>query len=135
MRSASARLGVAFPLRAVACPTAPSKGCHGPLNPAAVSMALKDAAVREALWGKTPTALDTNHPFYRALTAITGLTRGRAGAALRPAVPSGRSRVTGRRSATSPYAPGVLAFSRILNDRGLVVVANADNASDRALRA
>jgi glycosidase len=108
------------------------QGLHGPLDPAAVPMALKDAAVREALWGKTPAALDTNHPFYRALTAITAL-RG-----AEPALRYGRQYIRplsgdGQTFGVSPYAPGVLAFSRILNDRELVVVANADNASDHAL--
>ena len=107
------------------------QGLHGPLN-AAVPMSLSDAAVREALWGKPPTAFDTSHPFYRALTAITALRTNE------PALRYGRQYFRpisgdGQTFGISPYAPGVLAFSRILNDREIVVVANADNGSQHAL--
>jgi glycosidase len=108
------------------------QGLHGPLDPNAVPMALKDAAVREALWGKTPTAFDTTHPFYRALSALTTLRTSE------PALRYGRQYFRpvsgdGHTFGVSPYAPGVIAFSRILNDREVVVVANADSSSDHAL--
>jgi glycosidase len=108
------------------------QGLHGPLDPSAVPLALRDAAVREALWGKTPTAFDTTHPFYRSLTTLTTLR------ASEPAMRYGRQYFRpisgdGHSFGVSPYAPGVLAFSRILNDREIVVVANADPASDHAV--
>jgi glycosidase len=108
------------------------QGLHGPLDPNAVPIALKDAAVREALWGKTPTAFDTTHPFYRALATLTALR------ANEPALRYGRQYFRplsgdGHTFGVSPYAPGVIAFSRILNDREIVIVANADPNSDHAL--
>jgi glycosidase len=83
-----------------------------------------DAAVREALWGKGPTAFDTNHAFYRAIAELSGVR------AAEPALRYGRQYFRpisgdGGHFGVSATAPGVLAFSRILNDREVVVVANA----------
>ena len=83
-----------------------------------------DRHVREALWGK-PGAFDTDHRFYRAirrLSAIradeTALRYGRL--YFRPI--SG----DGTHFGPSMFAPGVMAFSRILNNREIVVVANVN---------
>jgi glycosidase len=108
------------------------QGLHGPLDPNAVPTGLKDAAVREALWGKMPAPFDTSHPFYRALAALNGLR------ANEPALRYGRQYFRpisgdGQTFGISPYAPGVLAFSRILNDREIAIVANADSSSGHAL--
>jgi glycosidase len=81
-------------------------------------------AVREALWGK-PGAFDRNHPFYRAI---------RQAAAVRqrqPALRYGRQYFRplsgdGQHFGPSPYAGGVLAFSRILQDQEVLVVANTN---------
>jgi glycosidase len=84
-----------------------------------------DAAVREALWGKPGGGFDTSAPFYRAIQAISAVRR------QQPALRYGRQYIRpisgdGRSFGISPYAPGVLAFSRILNDQEVVIVANAD---------
>ena len=109
------------------------QGLHGPPNPAAVPSSLSDSAIREALWGKTPAAFDTSHPFYKALAAIAAVR------ASEPALRYGREYFRpisgdGQRFGISPYAPGILAFSRILNDRELLVVANADTANGHSVQ-
>jgi glycosidase len=81
-------------------------------------------AVREALWGKSG-AFDETDPFYLALR---DLARVRAG---NPALRYGRQYfrpVSGdrRNFGLSNFAPGVLAFSRILSETESVIVANND---------
>lgn len=87
-----------------------------------------DQFVREALWGK-PGAFDINHPFYKA---IKGLSKIRDA---EPALRYGRLYFRpisgdGCHFGASPFAPGVLAFSRILNDREVLVVANTNTQGD-----
>ncbi len=84
-----------------------------------------DPAVREALWGKQPNGFDTGHPFSQALQALATVR------SQQPALRYGRQYFRpisgdGRAFGVSPFSPGVLAFSRILNDQEVVVVANAD---------
>lgn len=81
-------------------------------------------AVREALWGK-PNAFDRNSVFYRAIARL---------AALRVAIPALRygryyfrpTSSDGSHFGVSTTAPGVLAFSRVLNDQEVLIVANAE---------
>src|SRR5262245_28890583 len=84
-------------------------------------------AVREALWGKFG-AFDETSPFYLALRDIA---RVRAG---NPALRYGRQYfrpVSGDRGnfGLSNFAPGVLAFSRILSESESVVTVNTDTAA------
>jgi Alpha amylase, catalytic domain len=83
-----------------------------------------DQAVREALWGR-PSAFDETDPFFVALRNIaavraqnTALRYGRQ--YFRPV--SGDRKTFGQ----STFAPGVLVFSRILNESETVIVANTD---------
>ncbi|NVM22014.1 MAG: alpha-amylase [Desulfobacterales bacterium] len=90
------------------------QGLHGAGN--------SDQDVREALWGK-PNAFDTNNPFYRAIQEITAVY------ASQPALRYGRQFFraisgNGTEFGISTTAPGIVAFSRILNDMEVVVVAN-----------
>jgi len=83
-----------------------------------------DQSVREALWGK-PNAFDTEHPFYKSIRELSEI-RDR-----QPPLRYGRLYFRpisgdGVHFGASTLAPGVLAFSRILNDREVVVVANAN---------
>nr|WP_303652918.1 alpha-amylase family glycosyl hydrolase [Paludisphaera mucosa] len=83
-----------------------------------------DRFVREALWGK-PGAFDPRHPLYQAIRRLSEVREAE------PALRYGRLYFRpisgdGVRFGASPFAPGVLAFSRILNDREVVVVVNAD---------
>lgn len=82
-----------------------------------------DAAVREALWGKGANAFDPLHPFY---AAIQQLSRVRAE---QPALRYGRQYFRpisgdGVTFGISSFSPGVIAFSRILHDQEVLVVAN-----------
>ncbi|WP_025413088.1 alpha-amylase family glycosyl hydrolase [Gemmatirosa kalamazoonensis] len=86
-----------------------------------------DQNVREALWGK-PGAFDPAHPLARALRALSDLRR------RTPALRYGRFYFRpvsgdGVHFGVSPFRAGVLAFSRILGDREVLVVANT-SASD-----
>ena len=86
-----------------------------------------DQNVREALWGK-PNAFDSAHPFYQALQRIHRVR------SEQPALRYGRFYFrplsgNGVQFGVSPYAGGVLAFSRILNDQEVVVVANTSSAA------
>jgi glycosidase len=86
----------------------------------------KDQFVREALWGK-PNAFDRTHPFYRAIQQLSVVR------AQQPELRYGRlyfRPLSGDHVhfGASGLAPGVLAFSRILNSREVVVVANANTS-------
>ncbi|MDR3619882.1 MAG: alpha-amylase family glycosyl hydrolase [Paludisphaera borealis] len=86
-----------------------------------------DQNVREALWGK-PNAFDVAHPFYKAFQNLSAIRDSQ------PPLRYGRLYFRpisgdGVHFGASPFAPGVLAFSRILNNQEVVVVANADARS------
>jgi glycosidase len=90
-----------------------------------------DEAVREALWGK-PGAFDPAHPFYAAVRSLSELR------ASIPALRYGRQYFRplsgdGSTFGLSEQSPGVLAFSRILHDQEVVVVANTHTASGVSL--
>ena len=81
-------------------------------------------AVREALWGK-PNAFSREHPFYQAVRQVSAIRENQ------PALRYGRQYFrpisgNGAQFGMSTFAPGVLAFSRILGDDEVVVVANTD---------
>jgi len=84
-------------------------------------------AVREALWGK-PGAFDETDPFYIALRDIAHVRAGN------PALRYGRQYfrpISGDRQnfGVSTFAPGVLAFSRILSESESVVVVNTNTVA------
>ncbi|MDX2154486.1 MAG: alpha-amylase family glycosyl hydrolase [Bryobacteraceae bacterium] len=83
-----------------------------------------DRAVREALWGK-PGGFDRTHVFYAAIRSLTETRRREA------ALRFGRQYfrpVSGNQVnfGVSPFPKGVLAVSRILNEREVVFVANSN---------
>jgi glycosidase len=83
-----------------------------------------DEAVREAIWGR-PGGFDENNFFYKEFRKMA-LVR-----VNRPSLRYGRfyfRPISGNSHdfAISSLQPGVLAFSRILNDEETVIVANAD---------
>jgi hypothetical protein len=83
--------------------------------------------VREALWGE-PSAFDEAHPFYRAIRAIAQVR------ASQPALRYGRQYFrelsgNGRDFSISPFTPGVIGFSRILNAQEVLIVANTAEQS------
>jgi glycosidase len=89
-----------------------------------------DELVREALWGKIPNPplpFDQTNKFY---VAIRDIARVRA---TQPALRYGRQYFRpisgdGATFSISSFAPGVVAFSRILNDEEVVVVINTASA-------
>jgi len=84
-----------------------------------------DQCVREALWGKKPQAFDADHPFYVGIQRITQLRNEQ------PALRYGRFYFrpvsgNGVQFGVSTFVGGVLAFSRVLNDQEVVIVANTN---------
>jgi glycosidase len=86
-----------------------------------------DAAVREALWGMSG-AFEESGPFYLALRDIARVRA--ANATLRYGRQYFRP-ISGDRKtfSFSTFTPGVLAFSRILNESEALIVANTDTES------
>jgi glycosidase len=90
------------------------QGLHG--------MGDSDQNVREALWGKTG-AFDTDNPFYKAIQRIANIRKEHR------ALQYGRQYFreisgNGVDFGISTTIPGVLAFSRILNDAEVLVIVN-----------
>lgn len=89
-----------------------------------------DPAVREALWGGP--GFNQSSPFYQDIQQIAKV-RG-----ARPALRYGRFYFRpisgdGQTFGVSPYPQGVVAFSRILNDAEVIVVANTNSGQDQSL--
>ena len=85
-------------------------------------------AVREALWGK-PDAFEQNSVFYQAIAKLAALRHAS------PVLRYGRYYFRpishdGSLFGISTTAPGVLAFSRMLSDQEVVVVANTDTQAE-----
>jgi glycosidase len=87
--------------------------------------------VREALWGK-PGAFDSGHAFFRMLRRLSDLRQAQ------PALRYGRQYFRpisgdGTHFGLSEFQGGVLAFSRILNDQEVLVVANTSTTQGQSL--
>lgn len=114
-------LGCLFSLQGIPCVYYGSEqGLHGAGG--------SDQSVREALWGKS-NAFDIRNRFFIALRDIAAT---RAGY---PALRYGRQyfrQISGNGSdfGISASTAGVMAFSRILNDSEIVVVANTSTEND-----
>jgi len=106
-------LGALFALQGIPCLYyGTEQGLHGNGD--------SDGFVREALWGKTG-GFDPAHPFYIAIEQLGGIR------AAQPALRYGRQyfrQISGNRRdfAVSSFSPGILAFSRILNDQEVLVL-------------
>jgi glycosidase len=86
-----------------------------------------DSMVREALWGK-PNPFDVTHPLCQAFQKILKVRNEQ------PALRYGRQYFRplsgdGSNFGLSPFPAGIIAFSRVLNDQELVVVANTNTQS------
>lgn len=87
-----------------------------------------DAAVRESLWGKV-SAFDRAGTIYAAISALAALR------AQHPSLRYGRQYFrplsgNGVTFGVSAYAPGVLAWSRLLNEEEVVIIANTSVTED-----
>ncbi len=115
-------LGCLFALQGIPCLYyGTEQGLHGDGTDLKVEA---DWAVREALWGKEQ-AFNQDAPFYKEIQRIA-LARSK-----QPALRYGRQYfrpISGdhHQFAISTSPSGILAFSRILNDEEVVVVANTD---------
>lgn len=88
-----------------------------------------DWCVREALWGKSGGGFDRSHRFYKAIQELSRIR------AEQPALRYGRLYFRqlsgdGIHFGISPFAPGVLAFSRILNDQEVLVLVNTSTQDE-----
>lgn len=107
--------GCLFALQGIPCLYyGTEQGLHGRGN--------TDLAVREALWGK-PHAFDHQQRLYRVIQQLAAVR------ARQPALRYGRQYFRplsgdGVHFGVSTFAPGVLVFSRILNEQEVVVAAN-----------
>lgn len=110
-------LGCLFALQGIPCLYyGTEQGLHGLGN--------RCECVREALWGK-PNAFDPTHPFYKAIQALSQCRQ------QEPALRYGRQYFRpvsgdGIHFGISTTAHGIIAFSRILHDREVLVVANTN---------
>jgi glycosidase len=90
-----------------------------------------DVFVREALWGK-PNAFAADHPFYSRISELARLRTET------PALRYGRQYFrlvsgNGHDFGLSTFTGGVLAFSRILNETEVLVVANTSTTAEQHL--
>lgn len=112
-------LGALFALQGIPCLYyGTEQGLHGGGD--------SDGYVREALWGKS-SAFDTAHPFYVAIRQIAGVRN------TQPALRYGRQyfrQISGNQHdfAVSTFSPGVIAFSRILNDQEVLIIGNTSDS-------
>jgi glycosidase len=123
-------LGCIFSLQGIPCLY---YGTEQGLNGSKDQIHTDDSMVREALWGRTdpagrPNGFDLRHPLYRAVQQIARVRADQS------ALRYGRQyfrQVSGNRTefGISPFPSGVLAFSRILNDQEVVVVANTNTTN------
>lgn len=111
-------LGLLFTLQGIPCVYyGTEQGLHGAGN--------RPEAVREALWGKPAPAFDRDNRFYTDIRRLAEHRRHE------PALRYGRQYFRpvsgdGVHFGVSPFPGGVLAFSRILFNREVVVVANTN---------
>jgi glycosidase len=124
----SLALGLLFTLQGIPCVYyGTEQGLQGTVDPAGNADLNALESAREALWGKTPTAFDPGHPVYGAIQALAQLRRNE------PPLAYGRlyfREVSGNGLdfGDSFGRGGVVAFSRILVDREVLVVANTGRA-------
>jgi len=119
-------LALLFSLQGIPCVYyGTEQGLSGTVNPDGTPDLSANESVREALWGKTPVAFDGSHPKYQIIKALAAL-RGNE-----PALSYGRlyfREVSGNGTdfGHSSGNGGIVAFSRILVDREILVVANTN---------
>ena len=117
-------LAILFSLQDIPCIYyGTEEGLTGTLTPTGVP-----ECVREALWGKTPVAFDSTDPFYIQIVKLGGLrntdTTLRYGRLYFREV-SGNGQDFGQ----SAGIGGILAFSRILYDREVLIAANTSTTN------
>jgi len=118
-------LAVLFGLQGIPCVySGTEQGLRGAVDAHGNPDLTSPESVREALWGKTPAAFDNANPFYTGLKKIGSLRNNEF------TLQYGRLYFrelsgNGRDFGLSTGAGGVLAFSRILAAREVLIVANS----------
>ncbi|MBD2250655.1 alpha-amylase family glycosyl hydrolase [Nostoc parmelioides] len=100
-------------------------GTEQGLNGAVGDIPFGDLVVRQALWGKPGGGFKQDHSFYKTIAKLSEHRKSH------PALRYGRQYFRpvsgdGKDYGVSPYPSGVLAFSRILNETEVVLVANTN---------
>ena len=122
-------LALLFTLQGIPCVYyGTEQGLQGTIDGAGNADLSANESTREALWGKAPTPFDTAHPTFRGLEALARLRQDE------PPLAYGRMyfrEVSGNGIDFGPsFGPGgLVAFSRILVDREILVVANTGSTS------
>lgn len=104
------------------------QGLNGTKKDGYPDLGAQDASVREALWGKE-NAFNNQHPLYRKIKELSDLRK------MEPALRYGRQYFRevsqdGKGFGQSKGIGGILAFSRILNNREVLFVANTNPSVD-----
>ena len=121
-------LGLLFSLQGIPCLYyGTEQGLQGTVDENGQAVLDSPESVREALWGRKPLAFDPDHPLYRQVQSLVQLRD--AESALR----YGRFYFReisgdGQGFGLSRGQGGIVAFSRILVDREVVVVANTSSS-------
>ena len=122
-------LALLFSLQGIPCVYyGTEQGLAGTQKPDGTPDLNANESTREALWGKTPVAFDKAHPTYQVIKALAALRTNE------PALSYGRlyfREVSGNGTdfGQSSGNGGIVAFSRILVDREVLVVANTNSSS------
>jgi glycosidase len=123
-------LGLLFTLQGIPCLYyGTEQGLSGTVDGSGSPDLNSNESTREALWGKTPVAFDPKHPNYQIIKALSALRQGE------PALSYGRfyfREVSGNGTdfGHSSGNGGIVAFSRILAEREVLVVANTSTTTD-----
>jgi glycosidase len=119
-------LAILFTLQGIPCVYyGTEQGLQGTVDAAGDPDLTAPESVREAIWGKTPVAFDQTNPFYKDLRTIGSLRNDE------PTLQYGRIYFrelsgNGLDFGLSTGIGGVLAFSRILAAREVLIVANSN---------
>jgi glycosidase len=122
-------LALLFSLQGIPCVYyGTEQGLPGTVNPDGTPDLSANESTREALWGKTPKAFDRAHPTFLAIQKLAALRTNE------PALSYGRlyfREVSGNGTdfGHSSGNGGIVAFSRILVDREVLVVANTHSTT------
>jgi glycosidase len=122
-------LALLFSLQGIPCLYyGTEQGLTGTQKPDGTPDLIANESTREALWGKAPAPFDKTHPTYQIIKTLAALR------ANEPALSYGRlyfREVAGNGTdfGLSSGSGGIVAFSRILVDREVLVVANANSNS------
>ncbi|HEV2481563.1 MAG TPA: alpha-amylase family glycosyl hydrolase [Puia sp.] len=122
-------LAILFTLQGIPCVYyGTEQGLQGTVNANGQPDLSAPESVREAIWGKTPVAFDQTNPFYRDLQTI-GTLRNNESTLQYGRIYFRELSGNGRDFGLSTGIGGVLAFSRILAAREVLILANSSTTN------